>query len=69
MNTSKPSSSLADIVPPGVVTGDKLLALLEHARVNKYAIPAVNVTRYVVSRIIMHCNTAGGYTLFDFPDS
>jgi len=39
-------TSLADIVPPGVVTGDDLLKLLEHARANSYAIPAVNCTRY-----------------------
>jgi fructose-bisphosphate aldolase class II len=38
-------ASLTDIVPPGVVTGDNLLKLLEHARENKYAIPAVNCTR------------------------
>jgi len=36
--------SLVDIVPPGVVTGDNLLKLLEHARDNGYAIPAVNCT-------------------------
>jgi len=36
--------SLTDIVPPGVVTGDNLLKLLEHARDNGYAIPAVNCT-------------------------
>ena len=31
-------SSLADIVPPGVVTGDNLVKLLDHARINGYAI-------------------------------
>jgi fructose-bisphosphate aldolase class II len=36
--------SITDIVPPGVVTGDNLLKLLEHARANSYAIPAVNCT-------------------------
>jgi len=36
--------SLTDIVPPGVVTGDNLVKLLEHARDNGYAIPAVNCT-------------------------
>jgi hypothetical protein len=41
------ASSLNDIVPAGVVTGDDLIALMEHARANKYAIPAVNCTRYV----------------------
>ena len=38
-------SPLTDIVPPGVVTGEDLLKLLEHARDNVYAIPAVNCTR------------------------
>lgn len=37
-------SLITDIVPPGVVTGDNLLKLLEHARDNGYAIPAVNCT-------------------------
>jgi len=37
--------SLNDIVPAGVVTGDNLLKLLNHARENGYAIPAVNCTR------------------------
>jgi fructose-bisphosphate aldolase class II len=36
--------SLSSIVPPGVVTGDNLLKLFEHARENGYAIPAVNCT-------------------------
>ena len=40
-------ASLNDLVPSGVVTGDDLLTLLEHARANGYAIPAVNCTRYV----------------------
>ena len=43
-------SSLSDIVPSGVVTGDDLVNLLDHARANSYAIPAVNCTRYVYSR-------------------
>lgn len=40
-------SSLSEIVPSGVVTGDDLVNLLDHARANSYAIPAVNCTRYV----------------------
>jgi len=36
--------SLSDTVPSGVVTGDDLIKLLEHARDNGYAIPAVNCT-------------------------
>jgi hypothetical protein len=43
-------SSLSDIVPSGVVTGDDLVNLLDHARANSYAIPAVNCTRYVDQR-------------------
>lgn len=43
-------TSLADIVPSGVVTGDDLVKLLDHARANSYAIPAVNCTRYVIRR-------------------
>jgi fructose-bisphosphate aldolase class II len=38
-------TALNTIVPPGVVTGDNLVKLLEHARDNGYAIPAVNCTR------------------------
>jgi len=36
--------SLASIVPPGVVTGDDLVKLMDHALANGYAIPAVNCT-------------------------
>jgi len=36
--TNRKMSSLADIVPPGVVTGDNLVKLLDHARSNGYAI-------------------------------
>jgi len=36
--------SLTEIVPPGVVTGENLMKLLEHARENGYALPAVNCT-------------------------
>lgn len=43
-------TSLNDLVPSGVVTGDDLLTLLEHARANSYAIPAVNCTRYDFER-------------------
>lgn len=40
-------ASLNDLVPSGVITGDDVLTLFEHARANSYAIPAVNCTRYV----------------------
>lgn len=36
---------ITDVVPSGVITGDYVLTLLEHARTNGYAIPAVNCTR------------------------
>jgi len=39
MTTQRPHN-----VPAGVVTGDDLVTLLEHARDNAYAIPAVNCT-------------------------
>jgi len=37
-------ASLNDLVPSGVITGDHVLTLFEHARANGYAIPAVNCT-------------------------
>lgn len=40
-------TSLTDLVPAGVITGDDVLTLFDHARENAYAIPAVNCTRYV----------------------
>lgn len=43
-------ASLNDLVPAGVVTGDDLMTLMEHARANSYALPAVNCTRYVIDR-------------------
>jgi hypothetical protein len=52
-------ASLNDLVPSGVVTGDDLLTLLEHARANGYAIPAVNCTRYVI-----HCLVVLGVVIF-----
>ena len=38
-------SSLCDIVPPGVVTGNDLRVLMKHCLDNGYALPAVNCTR------------------------
>jgi len=46
-------TSLADIVPSGVVTGDNLMKLLEHARANSYAIPAVNCTSSSTANAVM----------------
>lgn len=43
-------ASLNDICPPGVITGDDVLNMFEHARANGYAIPAVNCTRYEARR-------------------
>jgi len=37
-------SALCDIVPSGVVTGDNLVKLMDYARDNSFAIPAVNCT-------------------------
>jgi hypothetical protein len=37
------ASTMPTTVKPGVVTGKALMDLLEHAKANKYAIPAVNV--------------------------
>jgi hypothetical protein len=45
-------TSLCDLVPPGVVTGDDLMTLFEHARTNGYAIPAVNCTRYASKAVL-----------------
>ena len=39
-------AALKDIVPAGVITGDDVTNLFEHARSNGYAIPAFNCTRY-----------------------
>mmetsp|Transcript_37303 Transcript_37303/g.111725 ORF Transcript_37303/g.111725 Transcript_37303/m.111725 type:complete len:402 (-) Transcript_37303:210-1415(-) len=40
-----PNAALTDAdIPPGVVTGENLMKLMEHARDNGYAIPAVNCT-------------------------
>lgn len=35
---------LMDIVPPGVVTGDNLMKLMEYCRDNAIALPAFNCT-------------------------
>jgi len=45
--------SLADIVPAGVVTGDNLVKLLEHAKDNGYAIPAFNCTSSSTCNAVM----------------
>ena len=41
-------SSLSDIVPAGVITGDDVLTLFDHARTNGYAIPGTSMDRLVV---------------------
>jgi fructose-bisphosphate aldolase class II len=46
-------ASLNDLVPTGVVTGDNLLTLLEHARSNGYALPAVNCTSSSTANAVM----------------
>ena len=35
---------ILDIVKPGVISGDDVTQLFEHAKSNEFAIPAVNVT-------------------------
>lgn len=56
---SKPTTtmSLCDIVPSGVVTGDNLVKLMDYARDNAFAIPAVNCTRCV-----RHSTTRSDFT-------
>jgi len=46
-------TALADIVPSGVITGDNLVKLLEHARDNSYAIPAVNCTSSSTAKAVL----------------
>merc|ERR1719253_2516813 len=43
MQEAKTVTPLPSTVKPGVVTGEALWDLLQHAKENKYAIPAVNV--------------------------
>jgi len=69
-------TALADIVPSGVVTGDNLVKLMDHARENGYAIPAVNCTssstanacmeaaRKANCPIIIQVSNGGGSFLF-----
>jgi len=65
-------TSLADIVPSGVLTGDDLVKLFDHARANSYAIPAVNCTssstanavleaaRKAKAPVMIQCSNGGG---------
>jgi len=46
-------TSLAEIVPPGVVTGDDLMKLMKHAKDNAYAIPAFNCTSSSTANAVM----------------
>jgi len=45
-------------IPPGVVTGDNLVKLMEHARANGYAIPAVNCTSSSTANAVMEAGRA-----------
>ncbi|CED82112.1 fructose-bisphosphate aldolase [Phaffia rhodozyma] len=47
------SSGALSVVPAGVLTGDQTRTLFEHARANKYAIPAVNVTSSSVVNAVL----------------
>lgn len=42
--SSSTMASLNDLIPSGVITGEDCLKLFEHARANRYAIPAINCT-------------------------
>jgi len=54
-------------VKPGVVTGDALWDLLNHAKENKYAIPAVNVVSSCsVSACLESAKTYGGPMIIQF---
>jgi len=69
-------TALNEIVPSGVITGDDVLTLFEHARQNGYAIPAVNCTssstansvleaaRKAKSPIIIQASNGGGAFMF-----
>jgi len=69
---SEDTMSITDIVPPGVITGDNVVKLLEHARATGYAIPAVNCTSSSSanacleaasknnSPVIIQCSNGGG---------
>eukprot|EP00543_Licmophora_paradoxa_P009119 CAMPEP_0202447658 /NCGR_PEP_ID=MMETSP1360-20130828/6423_1 /ASSEMBLY_ACC=CAM_ASM_000848 /TAXON_ID=515479 /ORGANISM="Licmophora paradoxa, Strain CCMP2313" /LENGTH=396 /DNA_ID=CAMNT_0049064853 /DNA_START=47 /DNA_END=1237 /DNA_ORIENTATION=+ len=53
-------SALCDVVPPGVVTGDDLIKLMDHARLNGYAIPAVNCTSSSTANSVMEAARKAG---------
>ncbi|KAL3934312.1 MAG: hypothetical protein SGBAC_009941 [Bacillariaceae sp.] len=65
-------ASLNDLIPSGVITGEDCLKLFEHARANRYAIPAINCTssstvnsaleaaRKAKSPIIIQVSNGGG---------
>lgn len=35
---------ILDLVPPGVITGDDVLRVMQYAEDNNFAIPSINVT-------------------------
>merc|ERR1719440_1640056 len=68
-----PQMQLATVTPlppsvkPGVVTGQALVDLLQHAKDNKYAIPAVNVvTSCSISSCLEAAKKNGGPMIIQF---
>eukprot|EP00326_Haptolina_ericina_P007566 CAMPEP_0181229184 /NCGR_PEP_ID=MMETSP1096-20121128/33754_1 /TAXON_ID=156174 ORGANISM="Chrysochromulina ericina, Strain CCMP281" /NCGR_SAMPLE_ID=MMETSP1096 /ASSEMBLY_ACC=CAM_ASM_000453 /LENGTH=396 /DNA_ID=CAMNT_0023322775 /DNA_START=135 /DNA_END=1325 /DNA_ORIENTATION=+ len=67
MAETKTVTPLPASVKPGVVTGQALLDLLDHAKTNKYAIPAVNcVTSCSISSCLEAAKKHGGPMIIQF---
>ncbi|KAK4687287.1 fructose-bisphosphate aldolase, class II, partial [Tremellales sp. Uapishka_1] len=47
------SKGALSIVPAGVITGENVIKLFQHAKENKYAIPAINVTSSSVVNAVL----------------
>lgn len=59
--------ALRDLVKPGVVTGDDLIKVLQHAKDNKYAIPAVNcVSSTSVNAVLEAARDANAPVMIQF---
>merc|ERR1719231_2176955 len=64
---AKTVTPLPTSVKPGVVTGQALMDLLEHAKENKYAIPAVNVvTSCSINSCLEAAKKNGGPMIIQF---
>ena len=67
MQETKAVTALPASVKPGVVTGQALWDLLEHAKENKYAIPAVNVVSSCsISSCLEAAKNYGGPMIIQF---